>query len=119
MIVNYFNIPGVSGVPPKTYSPLLIDPNAVLPPSLALERFQLVIRRHPQFFQFGCGIQHPQLTHCRFLNRLGELPRRLPMEQFPCLFAFERFNHGDIVTRGGNSVKRYYMIMGLMANVYD
>jgi hypothetical protein len=38
-------------MPSKTDPPLLVDPDAVLPASIALQGFEPIARRHPQIAQ--------------------------------------------------------------------
>jgi hypothetical protein len=51
MIIYNFNFAGVSASPYKTDSPLLVNPDAMLPLSLALQSFQPISRRNHQIFQ--------------------------------------------------------------------
>jgi len=50
MIIGYFNIVGISLMPPETYSPLIVNADAMLTFPIAGELFQPIPRRHPQVF---------------------------------------------------------------------
>lgn len=52
----------VGGGPDEADAPLVVDPDAVLPGSVAPERFQLVTRRYLEFIQLSCGIQHQKFV---------------------------------------------------------
>ncbi len=54
MIIDDFNISDIVLVPLKTDSPLIIDPNAVLPGAFPFEPFQTVTRHSSYILQaFG------------------------------------------------------------------
>jgi hypothetical protein len=46
VIVDYFNLVGIAGLPSKADSPLIVDSDAVCSGTLAFERLQAVTRRH-------------------------------------------------------------------------
>jgi hypothetical protein len=46
----------------EAHAPLIVDPDAVLPTAVALEGFELVVRRNPQARQFGGRVQLEQLV---------------------------------------------------------
>jgi len=47
MIIHDFNELGTAIVPLETDAPLIIDPDAVLTATIALQRFQPIARRNP------------------------------------------------------------------------
>jgi len=51
MVIRDLDLVGISGLPTKANAVLLIDPNAVLPPSLASQAFESVTRRDGQISQ--------------------------------------------------------------------
>jgi hypothetical protein len=57
MIVGYLNIIGIRLMPSKTYPPLIVNSDAVLPLPIASELLQSIAWRHPQVFQAFHGIQ--------------------------------------------------------------
>jgi len=48
MVVHDFNVNGIAIHPSKAYSPLIVDPNAVLSFSVSPQRFQPVRRWNSQ-----------------------------------------------------------------------
>jgi len=51
MIVNNLDLIGVAGVPAKTNSPLIIDPNTVLAPAISVELLKAIAGRNPQVIE--------------------------------------------------------------------
>lgn len=68
MIVHDFDFGGVAVRPDKAEAILIVDPNAVLPFPVTLERLQMVTRKSPQI------LQHFSLIQC------GELPLSRPFD---------------------------------------
>jgi hypothetical protein len=64
MVVNDFNIMGVIVSPDKTYPPLDIDSNRVLPVSVTAQSFQMIRRRNPKVCELRGGVQLSQPTLC-------------------------------------------------------
>jgi len=48
MIVNNLDLAGVAGLPAKTNTPLIVDPNTVLALSISAEFFKTIARRNTQ-----------------------------------------------------------------------
>ena len=61
MVIDDLDIVGVIRPPVEADTPLLVDPDAELSGSVALEFLMPVRRRHPQVFQNGGGVKHPEL----------------------------------------------------------
>jgi hypothetical protein len=57
MIVGYLNIEGIPLMPSKTYPPLIVNSDAVLPLPIASQLLQTVTWRHTQVFQVFRSIQ--------------------------------------------------------------
>jgi len=71
MIINDFNIKGVTVSPLETNAPLIIDSNAMLPASISRKLLKAIARRYPQVFQdFGC-IQDFKFSTSGSLNVTG------------------------------------------------
>jgi hypothetical protein len=68
VIINDFNLMGVSVHPFETDSPLLIDADAVLSLSASPECFQPVPRRNPQILKANRGIQKLQFMERSLLD---------------------------------------------------
>jgi hypothetical protein len=56
MIINNFNFVCISIYPPETDAPLPIDANAVLPSTIAIQRFQPVAGDRRQIFKPQCRV---------------------------------------------------------------
>ena len=54
MIIDNLYVISVAGAPPEADTPLIVDPDAVLAGSIALQGFEPVSWRHPQKVE-GCG----------------------------------------------------------------
>ena len=57
MVIHNLNIVRIAVAPHKADAPLIVDANAVLSLSIALERFQVITRRRRQVAQLCCDIQ--------------------------------------------------------------
>jgi len=73
MIINYFYFVRVVIPPFKTDSPLIVDSNTVLTPSLTLQGFKPISRRHSQIIDGLSAIEHTQLSQCISLNVVRKL----------------------------------------------
>ena len=51
MIVNNLDLVGVAGLPAKTNTPLIVDPNTVLALSISAELLKTITRRNAQVVQ--------------------------------------------------------------------
>jgi len=62
VVINDLHVLWAGRRPGEAKSPLLVDPDAVLPGPAALERLQSVARRNSEVVQGLCGVQHHQLA---------------------------------------------------------
>ena len=62
MVVHDFDIERMAAFKAKANSPLVIDADAVLTRSMALERFEPVVRRDSQVIQPYRSMQHGQFA---------------------------------------------------------
>ena len=69
VIINDFHVVAVAVTPDKTDSPLLVDPNRVLPFPVASQRFQLIPRGRSQYAKFRGRVKLEQFPQ-------GESPDR-------------------------------------------
>lgn len=74
MVIDNFNMIGVSLIPDETDSPLIIYTDAVASLSVAPERFKMIRRRDAQIIQRSGIIDHPQLHPCLSLYISGQFP---------------------------------------------
>ena len=93
MVVNNFNLINAIFSPLKTYTPLIIDANAVLSLTVAFESFQPVRRWNFEIVKIGGCVKHNQLSLGNPLNILGQLLGELPFEYFFSFLVFESLNH--------------------------
>jgi hypothetical protein len=79
VIVDNLNVPCLAVFPDEADSPLIVDPNAVLPGPGAPERFQTVAGRNPQIREpLGrMEIQQPSPRHTFDRNE----PENLPIQE--------------------------------------
>jgi len=68
VVVHDFDLVGAIVLPNKTDAPLVVDPDPVLPPAVALERFELVPERDPQTGQIAGSMQLQELAPRHALN---------------------------------------------------
>jgi len=62
MVVHYLHVFGACFRPAKTDAPLIVDPDAVLAGSIALQSLQSIARWHTQIVQAARDIELPELT---------------------------------------------------------
>lgn len=105
MVVDNFNIVCVPVAPDKTKSPLVVDSNAVLSFSIAVQRLQAIARRCRQVAQFRGAIQLSQLSAGNMFDRL-KTSARLAMMQPLSVRAAERPDHNSILFCSTFNVKQ-------------
>jgi hypothetical protein len=64
MVVCYFNVIGVSAFPVKADSPLIVDPDTVLPLAVALQGLESVARRDFQVLKVLGLAKVQELSPC-------------------------------------------------------
>jgi hypothetical protein len=69
MIVNDLDVIRLTCLPAEAYSPLVVDANAVLTTSIALERFWPIAGWRPEIIQTRGPMQQQQLAACGSLDR--------------------------------------------------
>jgi hypothetical protein len=77
MVINNFNIFGTSFCPSKADAPLPVNTYAVLPGSIALERFQSITGRYSQILEICRNFklsQFPAGNVATLANRLTRFP---------------------------------------------
>jgi hypothetical protein len=81
VVVDNFDIMCLPRSPPKADPPLVIDTNAVLAGSVALERLQAIAWRKPQVVEDRCCIQHAEFPQCESLNVGTQLPNGAALKE--------------------------------------
>jgi len=97
VIIHDLDIVCVPLEPNEAETPLVVDPNAVLSLSVAVQGFQTIAGRRHQVSQFGRAVQLAQLPACNMLDRLKTSAWQ-PMVKSLGFRGTERLNH-----------KSYYM----------
>jgi hypothetical protein len=97
MVVNDPDIIGCSVMPSKTDPPLLIDADAVLPPPIALQRFEPIAGRYAEIVQRSGLIQHTQLTQSSRLDLYGQSPTSKATPNARCLGIGKALDHGPMI----------------------
>jgi hypothetical protein len=106
VVVHYFDLVSAVVVPNKTDSPLIIDANAVLSFSIALQGFQVIPRWHFQTDQFSDRMQLQQLAPSHALD-VVEPGHHLASKQSLSVGTNERMDHEPILFRDTESVKKF------------
>jgi len=92
VIIHYLDIVCVPFAPEEADTPLVIDPDAVLSLSVAMQGFQAISRRRHQVTQFRGAVQLPKLPAGIPLDRLKS-PTQLPTVKPLGFRGAERLNH--------------------------
>ena len=98
MVVHDFNVNGIAIYPNEAYSPLIVDPNAVLSITFSPQRFQSVRWWNTQVVYRSSIVQHPELSPGDLLNALWQALRTNPVPDFLRFPRAEALDHGDIMT---------------------
>ncbi len=69
MIVCYFNVIGIAVFPAKADSPLIVDPDTILPFAIAFQGFEPVARRNPEVLKMPGLVKVQELTPCNSFDR--------------------------------------------------
>jgi hypothetical protein len=107
MVVDNLDFICVPASPPKADSPLLVDPNTVLPTAISRQLLKAVRGRSPKIADGFGRIQDEQFSQRDPLESNRKPRRMLPLEHPLCVGAAETLNHCLIITRCANIVKRY------------
>lgn len=94
VIIRDFNIVGVAVFPPKTDTPLVVDPNAPLTRAIPAQFFEMVGGRDSQIVDSDGVVYHAQFPQSDLLNIGGQLSRALTLIDLLCFVALEGSYHG-------------------------
>jgi hypothetical protein len=92
VVINNFDLVGVSIAPHETDPPLIVNANAVLTLSISVQRLQPVARRSGQVAQLRCAIELPQFSTSHAFN-CPKAPAGHPLMQSAGLRTTERLDH--------------------------
>jgi len=107
MVINDLDVMRITAFPNKADTPLLIDPDTVLPFSVMMQSLKVVGRRNSQGLENARGIENLELDHRRSLDRLRQPAGEPPGKKLLSLLAFERLDHGNMLSRMDIIVKGY------------
>ena len=105
MIVRDFHVVSVAFAPAEANAPLVVDADAVLPFTAALQRFEPVARRHGHVPQLCGRVQQQQFASCATLNGRREAAGQLGPEHPLGFRAGKAQNHRGILTLRVKGVK--------------
>jgi len=106
VVVHYLNIVGISTLPYKADTPLVIYPDTVLSGAVSFKLFKPVGRWNSQRFQLACRSEHFEFPSRQTLNIAREAAGESPFIDpfgFPAL---KGFNHAIILSFCVSIVKR-------------
>jgi hypothetical protein len=92
VVINNFDLVGVSIAPHETDPPLIVDANAVLSLSISIQRLQTVTRRSSQISQLGCTVELSQFSTSD-ASYGPKAPAGYPLMQSAGLGTTERLDH--------------------------
>jgi hypothetical protein len=93
VVVHDLNFVSIPLAPNEAKTPLVVNPNAILSFSVAVQYFQAISGRRCQIAQFRGAIQLPKLAPRDALDSL-KAAARLPTVKSPSFRAAERLDHG-------------------------
>jgi len=105
VIVHDLSVVRVPVPPSKAETPLVIDPNAVLPLAIAAQGFQSIPRRRRQVAELCGAVQLPKLASSDLLD-CPKPSARLPLVKPFSVRAAERPDHGPILYCAAFNVKQ-------------
>ena len=106
MIIGNLDVVGISVPPHETDPPLVVDADAVLAATIALQSFETVTGGYDQFSQGRGSLQHFQSPS----GRAGDVPPapgRQPVEEALSIPVPKRLDHGVLYSMSWYTVKRY------------
>ena len=86
MIIRYFNMMRIAIMPNKTYSPLIVNPNAMLASAFSRQGLKFIAWWNSQSIQLKRSIKHPKLTERNALNTSWNLSRKFTIKKPLCFF---------------------------------
>jgi hypothetical protein len=93
VIVHDLDFVNVALSPHEAETPLVVNPNAILPFAIPMQCLQAIAGRSCQIAQFRGAVQLPKLSPRNALNS-PKAPAGLPTVKSPGFGAAERLDHG-------------------------
>lgn len=97
MVVNDLHLLWSSFGPHEADTPLVIDPDAVLPGSVALQRLEPVSRRNAEIVKHLRGSHLTKLPQCNRMNPRIDRPHAFASPQSLGVLVAERPDHGTMI----------------------
>ncbi len=94
MIVRYLYLVSVSVSPSKAYTPLVVDPDAVLAGAISAKFLEPVPRRNSKIIKLFARVDLYELPPGRPLHLDGPAPYRMSSKDPLRVLIGERFDHG-------------------------
>jgi hypothetical protein len=107
MVINNFDLFRTGLGPAEANPELPVDSNAVLTLAVTMQRLQHVAGRNFKIIQLGCSLELPDFPQGNSL-KIDEASDAAAPCQFLGIPTLKRYDHGLIMTRCDNNVKRYY-----------
>jgi len=105
VVIADLNIRRTNVRPDEADPVLVVDADAALPSSVAVQSLETIGRRHLEVFKPGGGIEHDQLSHRDTLNGL-EVPDPLTHKQAAGSNAAERDDgHEDLLRKNATAIR--------------
>jgi hypothetical protein len=95
MIIDHFDVDSVAVFPAKAYSPLFVNPYAVLTLPVSGQLLQLVSRRYHQIIEAFGGVQNQELPQSLSANVLRKPGCLLPQKYLLRVFTAKALYHYD------------------------
>ena len=105
MVVNDFDIFRTNLGPAEANPELLVNSNAVLALAITMQWLQHIAGRYFKIIQFACHLKLPNFPQSHSL-KIDEAPDAATVCQVLGILTLERYDHGLILTRLVNNVKR-------------
>lgn len=102
MIVNYFNIRRLAGLPPEADAPLIVHTDAVLTFTVSRKHIETITRRRSEVLNQISTLYQIEFTLGKLLNGQREPLDSLPVEYPLGILVTKGFNH-----KGNSNVSRY------------
>jgi hypothetical protein len=99
MVINDLDVISFAISPAKADPPLIVDPNAVLTPTVAVQFFESVAGRHFEIVEPLCGIDGQELSSGAPLDLQGQVPNSVASEDGCGALVGEALDH-DLTYRG-------------------
>jgi hypothetical protein len=93
VVIDDFHVERVSILPLEAQTPLLVDPNAVLPLAIPLHCFEQIRRRNQEVAQVCRTVQLFELLASSLLNLSVDALHELTLKNLLSVSVLERANH--------------------------